>query len=230
MRPSYAVDRTPTAAALPSIASSAAPSTTAGARPDIDSGVAATSAGGGTGSGWGVDWLVVVAVLGVLGVAASPATVRIATRRRRWRRATTPVAVADTAWRELHDLAVDYGLDLPGSLTPRQYADRLSEAAWLAPDARSAVATMARAAERSHYARDVGEVGDLRARVAVVESGLGDARGRVGRLRARVLPASTLAWRHDAGERAAAGLERLDDGLSGAVARLVPRALRSRRR
>ena len=221
--PAYARQAVTTAPNIPTAAAGAgaSPSSTGGQRPDQEVGGGVVSdSGGGVLSG--VNWLLVIVVIGVLGVAASPATVRASTRRRRWRRATSPVAVADAAWQELHDLVIDYGLDLPESLTPRQYASRLSDAAWFQPDARSAVATVARAAERSQYARDVGEVGDLRAEVARVETGLVRSTSRIGRLRARAFPASTLTWRHDVGERAAAGMDRLDHRVTGWSSRLLP--------
>jgi hypothetical protein len=86
---------------------------------------------------------------------------------------------------------------------------------------------LARAAERARYAPSVGTVGDLRADVRTVRAGFAAAVGRWRRLRARVLPTSTLRLLHGGGERMADALD-WTDGRLGAVARLG-RRLRPRR-
>jgi hypothetical protein len=75
----------------------------------------------------------------------------------------------------------------------------------LGPEPAAAVTRLARSAERLHYARAVGEVGDLRADVQSVEAALAARAGRYGRLRARFLPASLA-------RAAGSGLEALRSG------------------
>ncbi len=162
-------------------------------------------AAGGGGSGPDVPWrglgAVALAVLAVL----SPALARSAVRRRRWAGARTPGDRVATAWSELLDTALDHGAALPPAATPRRVAEDLVRQGELGPEPAAAVTRLARSAERLHYARAVGEVGDLRADVQSVEAALAARAGRYGRLRARFLPASLA-------RAAGSGLEALRSG------------------
>lgn len=98
-------------------------------------------ASGGT-DGTSPAWL---ALLLLLAVPFVPALWRSGLRRSR----LGPKRLsARTAWDETLDLAVDYGLELPESLTPRQAAAVLSQAV---PDAREAAGALASAVEHHRY-------------------------------------------------------------------------------
>lgn len=208
----------------PTASSSATPggAGNTGVRPDV-----AESQGQGANKGGSavrqLNWTAVLTVLVVLAILASPAATRVLLRRRRWRGATGPRQLADAAWSETRDLAVDYGIDVPESRTPRQFAALLDTEARLDERAGTALARLAGAAERSQYAREVGDVGDLRDAVHRVAAALAANASRRRRLRARWLPTSVLEVRHTAGERVADGLDWMDRGAANLRSRLVPR-------
>jgi transglutaminase-like putative cysteine protease len=171
----------------------------------------------------GTPWPVYAAGAAVLVLAVVPGLARLAVRRRRWARADGAAGTAAAAWAELRDTAVDYGHDLPDSETPRQTASRLAAAATLDADTEPALRRVATAAERARYAPSVGDVGDLRADVRRVTAGFRASASRGRRLRARVLPASTAALVHAAGERVADALDWMDARSTTLKSRLLPR-------
>ena len=127
--------------------------------------------------------------VGLLALLAVPAVVRAAQRRRRLR-AGDPGAV----WDELLAEAVDLGVPLRSTGTPRQLADELLGRAGDAPDVRSAVRLLSGALSDDVYAPPAGAApAGLAAAAQVVASGLRRAGSRRARLRARLLPVSLLA-------------------------------------
>lgn len=187
-----------------------------------------TDPGAGTPSGGAgvvrdVPWRLVGAVVVALVLLLAPATARLLVRRRRWRRAVSPEQRAAAAWAEVVDLALDHGVDLEPSRSPRATAAELAAAVRLAEGPAAALARLARAAERAAFARSAGDVGDLAGDVALVRSGVRAHADRWARLRAVALPASTLALAHRAGERTADALDAVDRAGSTLRRRLVPR-------
>lgn len=132
-------------------------------------------------------------VLGVLLAALIPWGARTWVRRRRWRRATSPAALAAATWNELLDTLLDYGYVWPASDPPRRGAVRLAQERAITGAARDALARLAAATERARYATELGAVGDLRSDVEIIREALAAAASRPGRLRARFLPRSARA-------------------------------------
>ncbi len=145
-----------------------------------------------------VPWRAVAALAVVLGVGLAPLVATAAVRRRRWRRAGTPVARAEVAWAQLAEATGDLALAWPASCTPRQAEERL--AAQLDRGAeggrsagspeRQALHRLARAVERARYATVPDEGGRLRDDVRTVVRGLRQGVPAGRRARARWLPPS----------------------------------------
>ena len=112
-------------------------------------------------------------------------------RRRRWRDPGPPAA-----WAQLRDDATDVGHPLQDAESPRQATARLASARRLGAPEREALDRVTHAVERARYARPgaAQPSAGLRDDVALVRRTLlaGVPRGR--RVRARVLPPSTVAW------------------------------------
>ena len=166
--------------------------------------------------------------LALLLLVAAPALARLGIRWRRW----TVVAagagagsaltaggarVAETAWRELRDCAVDLGYAWPEARTPRQTSAALTGEGRLSPAGAQALATITRTVERVRYApaggpevnRDLlrGAVDDVRRELAV------NAETK-DRVRARIAPRSlAFLW---VSLRARAGAVRRAFGRAGA--------------
>ena len=141
---------------------------------------------------------------------AWPALTRLLTRRRRWLSASGDAAIADAAWRELTDDLTDYGLGSAPGETPRAVATRVARQAGLDETATRAVSRLARAEERARYARLPESGAGLKAAVATVRRALAASVPRPQRLRARLLPASTLLAARHLGQRASEMLGWLD--------------------
>jgi transglutaminase-like putative cysteine protease len=168
-----------------------------------------------------------LAFLALLAVALiAPSLVRIGQRRRRWRRATTPVERASAAWAELRASAIDAKAGWADGLTPRATARVLrAEATGLdAADAASLDRVVA-AVQRAWYARDtnsartdglVKDVNDLR-RSLLAEASPGE------RLVLRLWPRSVLADAQVAVSRFATVLDAVDMAGAKLRARLRPR-------
>ncbi|MFG2000085.1 DUF3488 and DUF4129 domain-containing transglutaminase family protein [Spirillospora sp. NPDC048911] len=164
--------------------------------------------------GWLAGGLLVVMLL------AAPMVVRLLTRRRRWSAAPPPTtsappssATAHAAWREVHADALDHGLSWRPSDSPRAAARRLGELLELNPTASEALGRIARAEEVARYARSRPPAADLRADVRTVRTAMSAAVGRSARLRARLLPPSTMSDFRHAGTRALETAGRLNATL-----------------
>jgi transglutaminase-like putative cysteine protease len=127
-----------------------------------------------------------------LALLALPGLARWVTTRHRWLRSSGDAARAATAWQELLDYLYDYRFDLLPSESPRAVATRISETAGFDPVAAAAIARISSAEERSRYARAAVPGAGLRADVTTVRRALAASTTRLGRLRARLLPASTM--------------------------------------
>ncbi len=133
-----------------------------------------------------------IAIVAVL-LLASPALGRSLTRRRRWMAASSDAALALAAWRELHDDLTDYGIATLPSDSPRVTVVRVAEAARLKPAPRQALGRIASAVERASYSLGTLPGARLRADVAAVRKALASNATKPQRLRALLLPPSTLA-------------------------------------
>jgi hypothetical protein len=127
-----------------------------------------------------------------------PALTRLLTRRRRWLSAASgDAAAAHAAWRELTDDLADYGLGCEAGETPRAVARRVTMQARLDETATRAVGRLAAAEERAQYARTPESGAGLKAAEVTVRRAIAASVPRRQRLRARLVPASTvLAARH----------------------------------
>ncbi|MEV6983164.1 DUF3488 and transglutaminase-like domain-containing protein [Sphaerisporangium sp. NPDC051017] len=114
-------------------------------------------------------------------------------------------------WRELIDTLHDLGLGHELSETPRALARRLVERHELDAEAAAAVTRIASAEERLRYARTPGEIPSLRGDLRVVRRALRAVVPRGRRLRATLLPASTLLRLRRAGGSMLDGFDRLEN-------------------
>jgi transglutaminase-like putative cysteine protease len=181
---------------------SASPGLAAGQRPrelpDRAPGAGAANAGADE-NRLPVGWL--LAATGVILALAVPAVVRRLTRRRRWRTAKDAYGAATAAWLELRDDVLDHGLAWTASESPRAVVRRLGERFDGDGPAAKALAGIARAEERARYAPAPDPGARLRADGRLVRQALARSVGRGARLRARLVPSSTvlalrgLAWR-----------------------------------
>ena len=157
-------------------------------------GIAGANGGGGGGGSNGHGFPVGITVgLALLLLLASPALGRWLTRRRRWIAASGDAALAHAAWRELLDYLTDYGIPSLPSESPRATVKRVSEAAGLAPATREAIARIGSAEERARYSLSTQPGGSLPADVATTRKAIAASTTRGQRLRALLLPPSTLA-------------------------------------
>ncbi|MBB2912851.1 transglutaminase-like putative cysteine protease [Streptosporangium becharense] len=167
-------------------------------------------------------------VVGVLLVALVPALLRWALRTRRLRSLSPggrpgsrdpagPVTVRSArrspavaaAWAELDDILYDYGMSRQASESPRALARRLSAEHSLTPEAAAALSGIATAVERMLFARTAGETGSLREDMRTVRRALAATVSRGRRIRAALLPPSTLLRARTAGGRLLDGFDRL---------------------
>src|SRR5690606_33926445 len=93
-----------------------------------------------------------VAVLVVAFALLLPAFVRTLVRRRRWRRARDPVAIAHAARSELRDDAADLGFAFRGTESPRAAAARLTRRLDADASVSDAIQRIAMAEELARYA------------------------------------------------------------------------------
>ncbi|OUE28790.1 Protein-glutamine gamma-glutamyltransferase [Clavibacter michiganensis] len=189
--PTPSASPTPSAAATPS----AAPAPTSSAAP----GTSGTGAARIPWAGIGVAALVLL----VLALLAVPALLRRSRRARRLRALAGGDAPAGTAWREAEDRAVDLGIRVPDTESPRELGRRL---AGDDPRLRDPVALLVGARERERFARSDAPVdaetgaAQADALVAIGEA-LAARAGRLDRLLALVAPRS-LVRRRPRGEDA----------------------------
>jgi len=127
----------------------------------------------------------------------TPALIRIRTRRSRTRLAgrSRDAPGAHAAWDELLDTATDLGLTSRQDETPRMLARRLARDAMFDADSAVAVRDIALAEERARYAPasvTLSRSVDLAPPLRSARRALNRHAGRRQRLRARILPASTV--------------------------------------
>ncbi len=163
-------------------------------------------------SGSGI-WLVVgIPVLALLALGC-PMVARRVTRRRRWLAASTDDAVAAAAWRELTDDLTDYGFSRTAGDTPRALARRIGTEAHLDPAAGQALRRIVTAAERAQYARLAAPAPGLAGDVLTVRRAMAASVPVRRRIRAWLLPASTLLAAQRVLQRAGDTLSWLDTSL-----------------
>ncbi|GLZ10593.1 transglutaminase [Actinomadura sp. NBRC 104425] len=182
----------------PEASASASPSATAQRQDDL--GAQAGTGGERSGDGAPVGWI--IGVLLALLLLAAPMAARHVTRRLRWAGVTSrsggapsdPGEAAHAAWREMRADALDHGLEWRPSDTPRAAARRLGELLELDAPASQALGRIAHAEELARYApsRPQTPPETLRADVRTVREAIAASVGRRARLRARLLPASTM--------------------------------------
>jgi transglutaminase-like putative cysteine protease len=186
-------------------------------RPQPGEGTAANAASGSDA------WLTIAIPLLVLLLIAAPAAARMLTRRRRWLLAHGDAATAAVAWRELTDDLTDYGRNRAPGETPRAVARRITSEADLDLAAAQALRRLVTAAERAAYAVRPESGAGLAADVSRVRRAVAAATPLRRRIRARLLPASTLALAQD-------GLQRLGDMLNWLDTSLPAMERRARQR
>ncbi len=154
-------------------------------------------------------WLLVPVTVALLLVL--PLLLTLIRRRRRWAH-PNPL----TAWEQLRDDATDVGYRWHPADSPRAAAQRLADSRGLTGPVAAALDRVAIATERARYALP-GRLQDcdLRPDVSEVRDALQECSPTLVRLRAAVLPPSTLGWAtHGVGERLADLMERFDNGLA----------------
>ncbi|SCK28149.1 protein of unknown function [Streptomyces sp. WMMB 714] len=165
------------------------------AAPPPDSG--GTDDGAPVGRAAGVAALVLLAV----GVPLLPLLWRRRLRARRLRARAAPGAdpgdAVLAAWRELVDTGWDYGVVPEDSATPRKAAERIARIGDLEQGAAEAAYRVALVVERVLYAPGPQEGAEVRADVLEVSRALRDAAPRGLRIRALLLPPSSIRviWR-----------------------------------
>jgi transglutaminase-like putative cysteine protease len=134
----------------------------------------------------------------LLGIAAfliaallTPVTVRVMVRRRRLQ-TTGDAALAHAAWREFCDNLADYGFGYRASETPRAVSRRIATTLRLDLAASGAVTRIAGAEERARYAAAPLGSGTLRDDTAAIRQALSREASWPVRVRAWLLPRSTL--------------------------------------
>jgi hypothetical protein len=228
----YAPGPSPTSTPSTSSSSSSNSPGASGPTRAIDTGIP-SAAGSGDGGGTGLltprSALIALALLVLLALLLTPAVGRSATRRRRLRAAVgpDPRAAALASWDEVLGTAVDHGLAVPATETPRGTARRLAADLSGSPPAVAGLRLLALAEERARYAPEAGVDGDLPTAVRAVRRGLRELVHRRRRLRAALFPPSTVqsiltgAARRSGQTSTAVG--RLADELRRALRRLNPR-------
>ncbi|MFC4059876.1 DUF3488 and DUF4129 domain-containing transglutaminase family protein [Planomonospora corallina] len=124
-------------------------------------------------------------------------------------RGTAGQPTAAAAWAELDDALCDYGMARQPSESPRALAARLAREYGFDAEARASVEKIAQAVERMLFARSPGETGSLREDVHRVRRALAATVPRGRRIRAVLLPPSTLLRMRAAGTRVLDGFDRL---------------------
>ncbi|WP_336209113.1 transglutaminase TgpA family protein [Nonomuraea sp. LPB2021202275-12-8] len=156
-----------------------------------------------------------------------PAAIRLVTRSRRVRvlgwKVSQPsdevtarvVAVSHpsvaAAWAELDDALCDYGMAREPSETPRALARRLTERYEFDAESAASVAAIAGTVERVLFARDPGEIGPMNKDLRRVRQALAATVSRGRRLRAVLLPPSTMRRLRLMGEGLLDGFDRLEN-------------------
>ncbi|MEW9548657.1 transglutaminaseTgpA domain-containing protein [Nonomuraea sp. NPDC050783] len=113
-------------------------------------------------------------------------------------------------WAELDDVLYDYGLARQSSETPRALARRLVQQYEFDAEAAAALSAIAATVERVLFARDPGRVGPLRKELRTVRQALAATVSRGRRIRAVLMPPSTLRRLRGLGERLLDGFDLLE--------------------
>ncbi|WP_431893273.1 transglutaminaseTgpA domain-containing protein [Nonomuraea sp. bgisy101] len=172
-------------------------------------------------------WVTIaLAVAGLLVILLIPALVRLVIRNRRVRTLTWKVsgpsdevtaraekvdASVAAAWAELDDVLCDYGMARVPSETPRALARRLTQQHEFGAEPAAAISTIASAVERLLFARDPGEIAPMRRELRTVRRALAATVSRTRRVRAALLPPSTLLRIRGLGEKILDGFDRLEN-------------------
>jgi transglutaminase-like putative cysteine protease len=184
--------------------------------------------GGGVGSNAGTGlWLPVGIPLLVVVVLGAPAFTRRLTRRRRWLVASGDAGMAHAAWRELTDDLTDLAMPCSPGETPRAVVGRVSKLARFDAVTAAALTRIGDAEERARYARRPALGDGLAADVRAVRRAAAASVTLKQRLRAILLPASTLAAARRLVDRAGSLFGWLDASWP-AVQRQVRRAVAHR--
>ncbi|MER6945750.1 DUF3488 and transglutaminase-like domain-containing protein [Nonomuraea sp. NPDC000554] len=168
-----------------------------------------------------------IGAAGLLLILLIPAGIRLVTRNRRLRALAWKVSepsdevtarvVAGShpsvaaAWAELDDALYDYGMARQPSETPRALARRLTEQYEFDSESAASMAAIASVVERALFARNPGEIGPLKKDLRRVRLALAATVSRGRRLRAVLLPPSTLRRLRLMGERLLDGFDRLEN-------------------
>ncbi|MEU7891421.1 transglutaminaseTgpA domain-containing protein [Nonomuraea sp. NPDC049152] len=172
-------------------------------------------------------WVTIALVVaGLLVILLIPAMVRLVIRNRRVRALTWKVsgpsdevtaraekvdASVAAAWAELDDVLCDYGMARVPSETPRALARRLTQQHEFGAEPAAAISTIASAVERLLFARDPGEIVPMRKELRIVRRALAATVSRSRRVRAALLPPSTLLRIRGVGEKVLDGFDRLEN-------------------
>jgi transglutaminase-like putative cysteine protease len=184
---------------------------------------------GGTGAaaaaarGFPVGIAIAIAIVLLL---AAPGLGRWLTRRRRWLAASGDAALALAAWRELNDDLDDYDVATLPSDSPRTTVIRVTEAARLGPVPHAALVRIASAVERARYSPATESGARLRTDVAVVRKAIAASSSRGRRLRALLLPPSTMAAVVSGLQSASRATTWIDSSWTGASRQLRRAVLR----
>jgi transglutaminase-like putative cysteine protease len=194
----------------------------------IDQTTAPAGTGSDSGDGSSLDLGLVLAgtggMLALLALLVLPRALRAWVRSRRWGAADTAPALAEAAWAELRDSAVDLGVAWDDDLTVRSRAretvrsfgtpggdeDALARSSargpGVNPDAEEALVRLVELVERARYARDLpagaAQVDAVRADLDACVEALAAGAGKRRRTRATWLPRSLWArWVSAPGRR-----------------------------
>jgi transglutaminase-like putative cysteine protease len=115
------------------------------------------------------------------------------------------------AWAELDDILYDYGMAREPSETPRALARRLTQQYEFDPASAAAVSAIASAVERVLFARDPGRIEPMKKDLRTVRQALAATVPRGRRLRAVLLPPSTLRRLRRLGEGLLDGFDLLEN-------------------
>ncbi|TMR97060.1 transglutaminaseTgpA domain-containing protein [Nonomuraea basaltis] len=114
------------------------------------------------------------------------------------------------AWAELDDILYDYGMARETSETPRALARRLTQQYEFDSASAAAITAIATAVERVLFARDPGRIGPMKKDLRAVRRTLAATVSRGRRVRAVLLPPSTLRRLRGLGERLLDGFDWLE--------------------
>lgn len=175
-------------AASPAPTAEATPTTAATERPDTPDSPQAGTVDGSAGTGAIVPavWVTVAAIL----LLAAPALVHALRRRRRLILAARGDASA--AWLFVEEAAIDLGLPVPASASPRALAERLVAAGAPAEDLRSLVDAIERASYAPASAASIDGDSGLATAASRVRRGLMDTAAAPRRILAVVAPRSLV--------------------------------------